>query len=155
MTEVISYTRYSPRPEKEGDAERAAAMEDAESIQLQMDMNQRYATMKGLAITEVIKDPETSARKTPLFDREGGSRLKFLPKGSHVICMRLDRMFRSTVDGLQTVEHFQKRASFCTSLTNPAARWISALVKGASCSRCSCRQLNSNHTAPPIVLPRA
>jgi DNA invertase Pin-like site-specific DNA recombinase len=109
MTEVISYTRYSPRPVKDGDEERAAAQEDAESIQLQMEMNQRYAAMKGLAITEVIKDPETSARKTRLFDREGGSRLQFLPKGSHVICMRLDRMFRSTVDGLQASEFFQKK----------------------------------------------
>jgi len=109
MTNAISYTRYSPRPVKEGDEERAAAQEDAESIQLQMEMNQRYAVMKGLTITEVIKDPETSARKTRLFEREGGSKLQFLPKGSHVICMRLDRMFRSTVDGLQTVEFFQKK----------------------------------------------
>ena len=79
MVQVISYTRFSPRPTKAGDAERIAANEDAESIKLQLETNQRYATMKDLSITDVIKDPETSARKTPLFEREGGSRLKFLP----------------------------------------------------------------------------
>lgn len=105
---ALIYTRYSPRPTKEGDAERMAANEDAESIRLQMDVCQRYAVMKGLIITETIKDPETSARQTPVFEREGGSRLRFLPAGTHVICSKLDRMFRSTADGLLTMNHFKK-----------------------------------------------
>lgn len=105
---ALIYTRYSPRPTKEGDAERMAANEDAESIRLQMDVCQRYAVMKGLLITETIKDPETSARQTPVFEREGGSRLRFLPAGTHVICSKLDRMFRSTADGLLTMNHFKK-----------------------------------------------
>lgn len=109
MNKVIIYTRFSPRPVKEGDIERIAAQEDAESIRLQMEVCERYATMKGLTTTEVLKDPETSARKTRLFEREGGSKLQFLPAGSHVICSKLDRMFRSTIDGLTTVEYFQKR----------------------------------------------
>ena len=106
---AIIYTRYSPRPAKEGDAERIAANEDAESIQLQIDTCQRYAVMKSLVITETIKDPETSARQTPLFEREGGSRLKFLPRGTHVICSKLDRVFRSTADGLLTMNHFKRQ----------------------------------------------
>jgi hypothetical protein len=73
---AIIYTRYSPRPAKEGDAERIAANEDAESIRLQIDVCQRYAVMKELIVSETIKDPETSARQTPLFEREGGSRLR-------------------------------------------------------------------------------
>lgn len=105
---ALIYTRYSPRPTKDGDAERMAANEDAESIRLQMDVCQRYAVMKGLLITETIKDPETSARQTPVFEREGGSRLRFLPAGTHVICSKLDRMFRSTADGLLTMNHFKK-----------------------------------------------
>lgn len=109
MSNALIYTRYSPRPTKEGDAERMAANEDAESIRLQMDVCQRYAVMKGLLITETIKDPETSARQTPVFEREGGSRLRFLPAGTHVICAKLDRMFRSTADGLLTMQHFKKR----------------------------------------------
>ena len=106
---AIIYTRYSPRPEKSGDAERIAANEDAESIQLQIETCQRYAVMKSLIITETIKDPETSARQTPLFEREGGSRLRFLLKGTHVICSKLDRVFRSTADGLLTMTHFKKQ----------------------------------------------
>lgn len=106
---AIIYTRFSPRPPKEGDDARIAAQEDAESIRLQMEVCQRYAVMKSLIITETIKDPETSARKTPVFEREGGSRLKFLPRGTHVICSALDRMFRSTADGLITMNHFKKQ----------------------------------------------
>lgn len=109
MSEAIIYTRYSPRPVKDGDAERIAADEDAESIQLQMDQCYRYAAMKALVVKTVIKDPETSARKTPLFEREGGSRLQFLPSGTHVICSKLDRVFRSTADGLLTMNHFKKQ----------------------------------------------
>ena len=103
------YTRYSPRPTKDGDAERIAADEDAETIQLQIDTCYRYAAMKSLAVTTVIKDPETSARKTPLFEREGGSRLQFSPRGTHIICSKLDRVFRSTADGLLTMNHFKKQ----------------------------------------------
>ena len=106
---AIIYTRYSPRPAKDGDAERAAANEDAESIRLQVDVCHRYGVMKELNVTETIKDPETSARQTPLFEREGGSRLKFLPRGTHVICSKLDRVFRSTADGLLTMNHFKKQ----------------------------------------------
>ena len=109
MTNAILYTRYSPRPIKDGDAERLAADEDAESIQLQVETCQRYALMKGLLVSETIKDPETSARKTPLFEREGGWRLKHLPKGTHIIAMKLAILFRSAVDGLQTLEFFESR----------------------------------------------
>lgn len=103
---ALIYTRYSPRPAKDGDAERIAANEDAESILLQLDVCNRYAMMKGLIVTETIKDPETSARKTPLFEREGGSRLKFLPRGTNIVALKLARMFRSAVDGLTTLEYF-------------------------------------------------
>lgn len=109
MNNAIIYTRYSPRPTKNGDAERIAANEDAESIRLQMETCHRYAVMKELIVTETIKDSETSARKTPLFEREGGLRLQFLPRGTHVICSKLDRVFRSTADGLTTMHHFKKQ----------------------------------------------
>jgi DNA invertase Pin-like site-specific DNA recombinase len=109
LNNAIIYTRYSPRPEKDGDAERLAANEDAETIRLQVDVCQRYAMMKQLCVSEVLKDPETSARKTPLFEREQGWRLKHLPRGTHVICSKLDRVFRSTADGLLTMNHFKSR----------------------------------------------
>lgn len=106
---AIIYTRYSPRPTKDGETALAAAQEDAESIRLQVDVCRRYAVMKSLIITEAINDPETSARKTPVFEREGGSRLQFLPAGTHVICAKLDRMFRSTADGLLTMRVFKRK----------------------------------------------
>jgi len=106
---AIIYTRFSPRPAKDGDAERIAADEDAETIRLQVDICQRYAMMKQLVVSEILKDPETSARKTPLFEREQGWRLKHLPRGTHVICSKLDRVFRSTADGLLTMNHFKSR----------------------------------------------
>ena len=109
MNTVVFYTRFSTRPVKDGDAERAASNEDAKSIRLQMDICQRYALMKSLTVTETIKDPETSARQTPLFEREGGCRLRSLPRGAHVICAKLDRMFRSTADGLRTMNYFKKQ----------------------------------------------
>lgn len=104
---VVIYSRYSPRPEKDGDAERIAADEDAQTIQLQIETCYRYAAMRQLAVMNIIRDPETSARMTPLFDRPGGSQLKFLPPGSHVICSKLDRVFRSTADGLLTMQWFK------------------------------------------------
>jgi len=106
---AIIYTRYSPRPAKDGDAERIAANEDAETIRLQVEVCQRYAMMKQLVVSEILKDPETSARKTALFDREHGWRLKHLPRGTHVICSKLDRVFRSTADGLLTMQYFKTR----------------------------------------------
>lgn len=110
MTAVTKiYVRYSPRPAREGEAERIAAAEDAETLKLQIDVCERLAVMQQLKVDEIIRDPETSARKERLFDREGGSRLKDLPRGSHIICAKLDRMFRNTADGLTTAEYFKDR----------------------------------------------
>lgn len=73
MDNAVIYARYSPRPPKDGEAERVAADEDAETIRLQIDVCNRYAKMKDLLVFDHIKDCETSARKTPMFEREGGS----------------------------------------------------------------------------------
>lgn len=108
MTQVVIYARYSPRPvHSDEQKERVAADDDASTIKLQIEAAERYATMKCLMVTEIIRDVETSARKVPLFEREGGSRLKALPRGSHVIASTLDRMFRDTVDGLLALQHFE------------------------------------------------
>lgn len=109
MNNAIIYARYSPRPGRTGDAEKVSAQEDAESIRLQIEVCERYATMKSLNVIRIIRDPETSARKTRLFDRDGGYELRNLESGTHVICSKLDRVFRSTADGLMTMEHFRRR----------------------------------------------
>ena len=68
---VVVYCRFSPRPAREGDAERIAAAEDAETLKLQIDVCERLAVMQKLPVDEIIRDPETSARKERLFDRDG------------------------------------------------------------------------------------
>lgn len=138
MPDAIIYARFSPRPpKKQGDDETAASQEDADTIREQLEVCQRYALMRSLTITDTIKDPETSARKTPLFEREGGSRLKFLPKGTHIICSKLDRMFRSTPDGLLTMEYFNARGLVmhfadqggCTlDLSSPEGKFIFTML---------------------------
>jgi hypothetical protein len=50
-----------------------------------------------------------SARTIPLFDRPGGRQLAQLPRGSNIIVMKLDRIFRNTIDGLTCQEHWLKQ----------------------------------------------
>lgn len=109
MTQVVVYSRYSPRPNhSDREREEFAAAEDAQTLVLQAEVCARYCEMKRLVVTETIKDVETSARKTKLFERTGGARLRDLPSGSHVVASTLDRMFRDVVDGLHTMEFFEK-----------------------------------------------
>lgn len=103
------YARFSPRPLKDGELERIAAQEDAMSIQVQLASCQTYCERLRLNVTSIIKDEFTSARQTPLFQRPGGSQLKTLHKGSHIVCLDVDRMFRDIVDGFQSLEHFKQR----------------------------------------------
>lgn len=103
------YTRFSPRPTKDGDAERIAAQEDDESIQVQLAECQRYCDHKQLQVVRILKDPETSARTTPLFERPEGQLLRDVPKGHHIVCLDIDRMFRETADGLITSRYFTKQ----------------------------------------------
>jgi DNA invertase Pin-like site-specific DNA recombinase len=70
-----------------------------------------YARMKGLELVEVIVDGGVSGGR-PLGARPGGQRLLSLlaeGKASHIIALRLDRLFRNASDCLQTVEIWSKR----------------------------------------------
>ena len=96
----VIYARFSPRP--------ADSAERSESIELQLEVCQRYAAMRDIAIDAVLQDPEVSARATYLFDRPAGQELRGLPKGSSVIAMKLDRVFRDTRDGLNVMDHWQE-----------------------------------------------
>tara|TARA_R110000824_G_scaffold13979_4_gene60112 strand:+ start:458 stop:1189 length:732 start_codon:yes stop_codon:yes gene_type:complete len=95
----IIYCRYSPRPE--------AAVERTVSLQVQSESCIKYCKANGLAVDGIIEDPEVSARKTPLFERPGGRKLLTLPENSNVIAMKLDRVFRDTIDGLTTLKHLR------------------------------------------------
>lgn len=100
------YVRYSPRPAKDGEEERRAALEDEQSIKCQIEECTRYCQRKGMEIVQVLKDPETSARKVSLFEREAGALLQDLPPGHHIVALDIDRMFRETADGLLTMRYF-------------------------------------------------
>jgi hypothetical protein len=97
----LIYCRFSPRPEQ--------AAERAVSLQVQIEACQKYCNANNLIVDDIISDPETSARLTPLFERPGGVRVKSLPPGSNVIAMKLDRVFRRTIDGLTTIETWKQQ----------------------------------------------
>lgn len=85
--------------------------EEGVSMEAQEKQLRVYCEMKGLNVVEVILDPAQSAFK-PLAEREGGARLLRLIKGKHVdvvVALKLDRLFRNTVDCLKTVHEWGKR----------------------------------------------
>ena len=106
MPSATIYVRYSPRPAKDGEEERRAALEDEQSIKCQIEECQRYCDRKGFTVVNILKDPETSARKVSLFDRDAGALLQDLKPGHHIVALDIDRMFRETADGLLTMRYF-------------------------------------------------
>ncbi len=70
-----------------------------------------YCTLRGLALVDVVIDAGVSAGKYTLEEREGGARvLAAIRQGTarHVIAMKLDRLFRNTIDCLTTVQMWDK-----------------------------------------------
>ena len=103
----LAYCRYSPRPEQECD-----------SLEVQEDFIRRYFDFVGIEVAKVICDPETSARKVPLHKRKGGAELLRLTTGntarfSIVGAYRLDRLFRSVVDGCQVLNLWRREGVAC------------------------------------------
>lgn len=108
MIPAILYSRHSPRPIKAGERERIAAQEDASSIQVQVDVAERYCLFHSFHIVEVLKEPFVSARSTPLFERPEGRKLMGLPRGHKIVALDLTRVFRDVVDGLTSLAYFEK-----------------------------------------------
>jgi site-specific DNA recombinase len=70
-----------------------------------------YATMRDLDLVAVVMDAGVSAGKYTLEEREGGQRvLAEVHRGEvrHVIALKLDRLFRNTIDCLTTVQAWDK-----------------------------------------------
>jgi len=81
------------------------------SIPAQKEAINAYAQMRGLQIIEFIVDAGVSGGR-PLGARPGGRKLLALlaeGRASHVVSLRLDRLFRSASDCLATVEDWTKR----------------------------------------------
>lgn len=109
MNYATSYNRFSPRRLSDGDSELSANNEDIASMTAQIETNLKYAMSHDLTIVTTLRDPFVSARKTPLFERPDGCKLRDLPRGHHIVATKLARMFRSAVDGLTTLEYFEQR----------------------------------------------
>lgn len=103
----IIYTRYSPRPKKKG-----AGESPMDSIKVQTERCKRYCQLQGIEDLEILCDKETSAAKIPLFERPAGRELETLCENGNVqniIVMKLDRIFRNVIDGLTTIDYFERK----------------------------------------------
>jgi DNA invertase Pin-like site-specific DNA recombinase len=83
--------------------------DDKTSLQNQERTCRAAATLRGGEIEEMFSDPGISG-SVPLFSRPGGGLLlSVLQEGDTIISAKMDRIFRSTSDALQSVEALQKR----------------------------------------------
>jgi DNA invertase Pin-like site-specific DNA recombinase len=95
----LCYGRFSPRP---------TFRESLDCIEVQEEICRAYCLQNNLNIVAFLRDPLVSARQVPLFERpEGGKIPTFTSSGiKDIVCVRLDRMFRNTVDGLNVFEQW-------------------------------------------------
>ena len=103
----VAYQRFSPRP-----------TDVCESLEFQEDFLRKYAEFAQLEIAESIREPEVSARLVPLRKRDGGRRLWELTTGATpqyrvVIAYRIDRLFRSVIDGNTTLAAWRRSGVAC------------------------------------------
>jgi site-specific DNA recombinase len=80
------------------------------SLAVQKDKIEKYALLKGIELSEIIEDPGISAKN---LDRPGIRRLLELIKAGcieNIIIYKLDRLFRSTRDAIETMEKFNKKS---------------------------------------------
>lgn len=99
---VYGYTRLSRLREEDRDAE-----EDGLAVQRRT--LQGYALMKGLEIEQIFADGDVSG-SVPIFQRpEGGHLAAILQPGDIILAPKLDRLFRSALDALETLDALKKR----------------------------------------------
>jgi DNA invertase Pin-like site-specific DNA recombinase len=102
MTPAFLYLRFSPRPD--------AA--ESESLDVQKSRCLAYCEFNKLSVVQTFADPEVSARKTLLDKREGGAAMMAaLYDGAvkTVVTMKIDRIFRNSLDGLTVMNDFRER----------------------------------------------
>jgi putative DNA-invertase from lambdoid prophage Rac len=105
MTLVYGYGRHST--DKQGLTEEAQRTKVEEYIRRQL---------PNLSYGGWLYDSSTSGSK-PLFDRPSGQQVeKLLRSGDHLVWARLDRAFRSVIDGATTMAELGRRGVFVHSL---------------------------------------
>lgn len=96
---VYAYTRVST----------SIQANEGESLEAQERQLDGWAMMNGLTIDQVFVEAGVSG-STKITDRpEGKALFDRLKKGDTIVAAKLDRMFRSALDALQTVEKLQKQ----------------------------------------------
>jgi site-specific DNA recombinase len=98
IMQVAGYTRVSTEDQADSGISLAA----------QKDRVQGYAQAKGFELVEIIEDAGISAKD---LNRPGIQRVLNLARQKEiqgVIVCKLDRMFRSTIDALETIQNFNK-----------------------------------------------
>jgi putative DNA-invertase from lambdoid prophage Rac len=77
---------------------------EGESLDVQRRQIEGYAHMHGLDLTDILIEEGVSG-SIPINERpEGGKLFAKLVKGDEIVAPKLDRVFRSALDALQTVE---------------------------------------------------
>jgi DNA invertase Pin-like site-specific DNA recombinase len=93
---------------------RVSTLDQAEhgvSLDAQEQRLSAYAVACGLSVVAVLRE-EAISGTVPLAERPEGKKLVDLVttgKASHVVALKLDRLFRSAVDALQTTAEWDKR----------------------------------------------
>jgi len=89
---------------------RVSTEEQELSLEAQRSKIDAYCALKGLHLVDVYVDVGVSARKVPMSDRpSGGALLKLLGRGQGIVVVKFDRLFRSLVDGLATIESWNRK----------------------------------------------
>lgn len=94
---TYGYTRLSRHLE--------ASESKKSSLQAQQRMLNGYAMMQGMTIARIFVDDQPGCGRIPLAERpQGGTLLSALRPGDTVLVARLDRMFRSALDAVETAK---------------------------------------------------
>lgn len=91
MNKAIIYTRKS-------------RADDGNTLELQRDKLLAYCKLNDLEVVDIIAEHGVSGTK-PLHKREGGKQALDMIKNkeaTHIVALKLDRLFRNTADALQT-----------------------------------------------------
>lgn len=75
--------------------------QEGESLEVQKTRIEAYCTLNNLDLVKIVQEPEAISGGTPLDTRPGGAEvLRMLDAGeaSHVVALKLDRLFRSSMD---------------------------------------------------------
>jgi hypothetical protein len=85
-----------------------------DTIEVQRDICRKYCEYRGLNPLVELADELVSARCVPMLERPNGSKIPDLVAHGikDIVAVRLDRVFRDTVDGLQTLSKWNSSGVF-------------------------------------------